>query len=296
MPPRGGILLDLKRMDQILEIDEATCTATIQPYVTIARLSAELQKRGMYIPVPGAPSTASLISNFCVGLGLKVTNRVGRQDQSIVGFRLIRPDGNIIKVGSGADPFIPKNFWPHGPGPDMHLLPILAIGTTGIITEMTVKCWLRGENYKELWVAYEDIDDAVAAFQEIARMEICKGLNLYGGNKYSSYFTDTREAMERMIRANPEFQLIISMEGTKRRLEFEEKMVRGVAKKTGGKIITDKFPPYESFVAIPCGDVGQLLLRLFDEVLGLEGNQLDHRAAFPLQRSCRINSRHTPKR
>ncbi|MCP4196265.1 MAG: FAD-binding oxidoreductase [Proteobacteria bacterium] len=248
VPPRGAILLDLKRMDQILSIDEANGTVTVQPYVSIARISCELQKKGMYIPVPGAPSTVSLLSNICCGLGLKVTNKIGRQDQSIVGMKMILPDGNFIKFGSGADPFMPKDIWPHGPGPDLYLLPVYGLGTMGILVEVTLKCWLLGDKTKELWVAYEDIDKAVSATQKITRKEICKGLNLYGGNKYTSYFTDTREAMERMIRANPEFMLIISMEGTEGRLEFEEEVVREIVKDTGGKIITDKFEPYESFV------------------------------------------------
>lgn len=256
VPHRGGILVDLKRMDKVIEIDEENCTATVQPYVSIARLSCELLKRGMYIPVPGNPSTASIVSNIIIGLGLKVTNRVGRQEKGIVGFKMVLPDASLFKIGTGADPFIPKNFWPHGPGPDLHLFPVHSIGSTGIVTEMTIKCWLRGEKYKELWVSYEDIDPAGEAFLELSRKEICKGINLYGGNKYASYSIDTRESMERMIRANPEFQLIISLEGSQRQIEYEESVIRKVAEKTGGKIITDKFAPYESFVESHAGMSG----------------------------------------
>ncbi len=256
VPPMGGILVDLKRLDKIVSIDEANGTATIQPYVTIARLSCELQKKGLYIPVPGCPSTAGLISNILFGMGLKVANRVGRQDESIVGFKMILPDGNIIKVGSGADPMVPKDFWPWGPGPAMHFLPMYTCGTTGIVFEMTVKCWLRGENYKELWVGYEDIDQAGKAAQKLARMDIAKGLNIYSGNKYTSYFTDTREAMERMIRANPEFTIICSLEGTERRIAFEEKTIRKVAAETGGRVLADKLPPYESFTESHAGMSG----------------------------------------
>ncbi len=39
VPPLGGILVDLKRLDKILAIDEENGTATIQPYVTVARIS-----------------------------------------------------------------------------------------------------------------------------------------------------------------------------------------------------------------------------------------------------------------
>jgi glycolate oxidase len=256
VPHRGGILMDLKRMDRVIDIDEDNLTATVEPYVSIARLSCELQKRGLYLPVPGNPSTASIVSNILIGLGLKVTNRVGRQEKGIIGFKMVLPDGSLFKIGSGADPFIRKDFWPHGPGPDLHLFPVHAIGSTGVVTEMTIKCWLMGEAYKEFWVSYEDIDGAGAAFLELSRKEICKGINLYGGNKYASYFIDTRESMERMIRANPEFQLIISLEGTRRQIAYEEKVVREVASSTGGKIIADTFKPYESFVESHAGMSG----------------------------------------
>jgi FAD/FMN-containing dehydrogenase len=256
VPHRGGILLDLKRMDRVIAIDEQHLTVTVEPYVSIARVSCELQKRGLYIPVPGNPSTASVVSNILIGLGLKVTNRVGRQEKGIVGFKMVLPDGSLFKIGSGADPFIRKDFWPHGPGPDLHLLPVHALASTGVVTEMTIKCWLKGENYKEFWVSYEDIDQAADAFLELSRKEICKGINLYAGNKYASYFIDTRESMERMIRANPEFQLIVSLEGTQRQIIYEEKVIREVASRTGGKIIADTFAPYQSFVESHAGMSG----------------------------------------
>ncbi|MFC1669470.1 FAD-binding oxidoreductase [Spirochaetota bacterium] len=247
VPLRGGILVDVKRMDKVIEIDEQNCTATVQPYVSIGRLSAELKKRGMYMPIPGCPSTVSVISNWVFGLGLKVANRVGQQYESLVGLQMLLPSGDQIRLGSRSDPIIQKDIWPYGPGPNMHFLPMWSMGSTGIVTEMTIKCWHMGENYKELWVSYENVDKCYEAFAEMSRMDIGKGINVYAGSKYA-YFTDTRESVERMVRANPEFQIIVSMDGTERRIKYEEGLIREVAEKTGGSIITDKFEPYESFV------------------------------------------------
>jgi len=44
----GTISLDLKRMDKILDIDEQNMTATIQPYVSFARIQAEAMKKGLW--------------------------------------------------------------------------------------------------------------------------------------------------------------------------------------------------------------------------------------------------------
>ena len=58
----------------------------------------------------------------------------------------------------------------------MHLLPIWAVGVTGIVTEMTVKCWLKGEKFKEIWVAYEDIDELeLACDNDNAEDEVMAG-------------------------------------------------------------------------------------------------------------------------
>ena len=86
VPPKGGILMDMKRLDKVLEIDEVNCRATIQPYVTIARLSCELQKRKLFLPVLCNPLTASVISNIVVGLGLMVTICMGSMYEWFVGF------------------------------------------------------------------------------------------------------------------------------------------------------------------------------------------------------------------
>ena len=45
IPRRGGIMVDLKRMNQLLRVDEESMTATFQPYVRIAVFYEECSKR-----------------------------------------------------------------------------------------------------------------------------------------------------------------------------------------------------------------------------------------------------------
>lgn len=247
-PSQGGILIDLKRMNKIIKIDEEHMTATIEPYVSIARLSSECQKRGMFIAVSGAPSTAGVMSNYLWGDAHKATQRLGFLCQQIVGFEIVLPDGTLLKVGSGSDPFVGEDFWPHGPGPDFQLLARWANGAYGIVTKMTVKCWPLDKEFKPFWVAFDDVDNAVGMHNELIRMEICTGFSLYSGCTYNSYSTDHPEAQYRMNRAHPEFMLILTLQGTRRRVEYEEKVVRELAKKHAGRIITDTLPFYQAFV------------------------------------------------
>jgi len=53
----GIILLDLRRMNRIIEINEKNMYAVVEPYVISAQLQAELMKRGFHFNVKGAGPT-----------------------------------------------------------------------------------------------------------------------------------------------------------------------------------------------------------------------------------------------
>ncbi|MCD6099571.1 MAG: FAD-binding oxidoreductase [Candidatus Marinimicrobia bacterium] len=243
----GGIILDLRRMNKILEIDEEHHTATVQAGVSIARLSTEVQKRGMFIVAPGAPALASVVSNYTQGNVNKASGRIGWQYHSIISCEMVLPDGSVIRTGSASDTFIGKKFWPHGPGPDLWILPRYTLGTLGVVTELTVKCFPLDDEMKLFWMSFEDLEKAVKAYKEILHREICTGSSLYVGNKYH-YFGDTVESGERLCKIHPNVQLILTLQGTKRRVEYEEKTVRMIADKYGGRNITDVLPFYQMYV------------------------------------------------
>ncbi len=248
VPTMGGILIDLTRMDRIIEIDEEHLTATVQPGVTFARLSTELQKRGMWVPCMGGPSTLSILSNYVsFGIHKQGVRTGGRGYRNIVGYELVLPNGEILRIGSGSD-LRKENIWPHGPGPDLSTLPVYCFGSFGVVTSLTVKCWPLEEELKCFWISFRSIDDLIPALQEIARYDLAKGLVFYGSGSYVPYATDTAEATDRMLRAHPPFVIVMSLEGTKRRVEYCEKAVRRIAKKYGGRIIADKIPPYQIWV------------------------------------------------
>jgi hypothetical protein len=247
IPKHGGIIIDPRRMNRILEIDEEHCTATVEPGVTLARLSSEMQKRGMFIAMPGAPATASLISNYSQGEFNKATGRLGAQFKSIVATTNVLPDGTVIRTGSFADAFEGGKFWPHGPGPDLWMLLRSTVGTLGMVTEMTIKAFLLDDEMKPFWVSFEDVEAGVKAYSEILHREMCTGSSFYIGNKYH-YFGDTVECGERLCKIHPNVQLIYSLQGTKRRVEYEEKTVREIASKYGGVIVTDTLPFYQMYV------------------------------------------------
>jgi FAD/FMN-containing dehydrogenase len=62
-----GIMLDLKRMDRILEIDVKNMHAVVEPYVSVHRLQLEVAKYGLYYGAVAAGPSAGVIASSCFG-------------------------------------------------------------------------------------------------------------------------------------------------------------------------------------------------------------------------------------
>ena len=69
IPERGGILLDLKNMNRIIDIDPLDGVAVIEPGVSHAQLASELTKLGLRFGWPVGPPSAS-VSSCCISHGI----------------------------------------------------------------------------------------------------------------------------------------------------------------------------------------------------------------------------------
>ncbi len=71
VPTRSDtIIIDPKRMNRVLAIDEQNMYAVVQPYVTYAQLQAETMKAGLTLNTPEAGSQVSVVANnLSFGLG-----------------------------------------------------------------------------------------------------------------------------------------------------------------------------------------------------------------------------------
>jgi len=111
------IVVDPKRMNKIIDIDERNMFAVIEPGVTHAQRNTEAMKRGLISNTTGGGGPTSVIANnLFLGMGGFVY-RLG-MDKSILTAEWVLPTGEIIRTGSHAI----KNatpFWYEGTGPDL---------------------------------------------------------------------------------------------------------------------------------------------------------------------------------
>lgn len=149
IPPKpGGIILDMTRMNKILEINEKTMCVTVECGITWGQLNAELGKLGYYTGSLGPGSGMSAViggglSHHSVGGGGAA--KYGAVTKHCVGLEVVLPQGDIIKTGSSSDKYIKEPFSRWGLGPDYTSLFLGDQGIHGIKTEAVLLIYPKPE-------------------------------------------------------------------------------------------------------------------------------------------------------
>lgn len=67
IPTKGGIVLDLSRMDRVLELDRDTMTITVEPGTLLQDLQAYVEERGLFYPPDPGEKAASIGGSLPAG-------------------------------------------------------------------------------------------------------------------------------------------------------------------------------------------------------------------------------------
>ena len=94
--PDDIILLDLRRMNRIIEINEKNMYAVVEPYVISAQLQAELFKRGLNFCIKGAGSNCSAMLR---GHG-HMDQTTSGDDRNHLAIEWVTPEGEIVRSGA----------------------------------------------------------------------------------------------------------------------------------------------------------------------------------------------------
>ena len=98
IPRKGGIIVDIRWMDKILEIDKDNMTVTVEPGMTWANLQFELQREGLDVPCYPSSGLSATISGWVAQGGDGIGSlKYGRVNDIIEEFEVVLPDGRIVK-------------------------------------------------------------------------------------------------------------------------------------------------------------------------------------------------------
>ncbi|MHA1895529.1 MAG: FAD-binding oxidoreductase [Candidatus Helarchaeota archaeon] len=217
-PENGGILLDMSKMKNILNIREGSdrCV-TIEPGVTFEELQTFLNEKGFKCMVPlGLPSQASVLSSYLERIPLLSGPIVilSEGSQCIMDLEVIRGDGSILHTGSAATVPTRAGISPNGPiGPDWTRIFTAAQGTMGIVTEMSLKFKHVPDFQKILLKPYEDLEKILTDIMSIKRIDIGKECLGISNLNMAAILSETKKEFIHLRKKIPEWTLVLNVTG-----------------------------------------------------------------------------------
>ncbi|GAB4331073.1 MAG: FAD-binding oxidoreductase [Candidatus Abyssubacteria bacterium] len=128
---RGGVIIELARMKQILGIDPDSLCARVEPGLTNLELQDALGRHGYFFaPDPASQKVSTLGGNVAENSGGPRCLKYGVTTNHILGLKLVAPDGEVIELGAETL---------DAPGYDLLGLFVGSEGTLGIATEIVCR-------------------------------------------------------------------------------------------------------------------------------------------------------------
>ena len=165
LPLFGGIILDTKRLNKILEIDEKSLTVTAEAGVNLSQLEWALNEKGLTLPHYPASANCATLGGALAPRGTgTISTKYGKAEDMVLSMQIVLPTGEIIRTAP-----VPQ----HAAGPDWPRLFLGAEGTFGVITEATMQVDYLPETRRLRALLFDDLSNAI----EAGRLMMTRRLN-----------------------------------------------------------------------------------------------------------------------
>jgi len=212
IPLKGGIVIDMKRMNKILEVNEKGRYAIVEGGTSQGALKSYLEKHYPRLrhSIPDSPATATIASNTMIHGQGRLSQQYGFNSDMVSGLEVVLPSGEICRIGSSA--LSPYWFSKGPPLPDLSGLFLGWFGATGIITKIALKLYPR-KKMRDVEIFITDREDLVPDMvYELTHTEFVEDINVFA------------QPMPMIFKDNHHITLFITGD-TDEEMEFKRKTV-----------------------------------------------------------------------
>ena len=278
---RGQVVLDLRRMNRILDVDPVLCTALVEPGVTYKQLQDHLRKNGypLWLDFPAPGPLVSPVGNTLERGGGQTP--YGDHFANSCGYEVVLADGHILRTGMGGV----KNTtswqsYRYGYGP--WLDGIFTQSNFGVVTKMGLWLMPAPPAHKTILATWPNLDDVAKLIDTIrplrfdgtignfgvlvdstlALQAVAKRSEIYSGPGAIPQDVSLRAAHARGMGA---WQYLFSLYGRPEQIEVNWRVVKEALEQSGATLVPDIHDPME---------VGELSLSAFSLLNWVGGHGL----------------------
>lgn len=161
----GGIMLDIKNLNRIVDIDEKSLTVTAQAGINGQVLEWELNRRGLTLAHYPASMYGATLGGYVAARGSgTLSTKYGKAEDMVLRMEVVLPSGEVIETLP-----VPS----HSSGPGLNHIFMGTEGTFGVITELTMRLDPLPEVREFQGFLFDDLQTAL----EAGRLIMTKRLN-----------------------------------------------------------------------------------------------------------------------
>jgi alkyldihydroxyacetonephosphate synthase len=220
IPLYGGIIIDMKKFNRIIKINDANLTVTAEAGINGMNLERYLNAKGYTSGhIPQSLYTSSLGGWIAHRAAGQFSTKYGKIEDIILGMEVILPEGEIINF---------KTIARASTGPQLDKLFIGGEGTMGIVTKATLKIWPYPEKRALISFAFPSIEKSFDAVRQILRTQAYPAVvRIYDQFETARHFPDIEEAKDKVM-------VIFICEGNSKVVDVEESITRDMCELNSG--------------------------------------------------------------
>jgi alkyldihydroxyacetonephosphate synthase len=162
LPTRESIVVDLRRMNQLVAVDETALTARVQAGMMGNHFEAALNARGYSMGhFPQSIDLSTVGGWVATRAAGQFSTRYGSIEDMLLGLVAVLPGGRVVSIKP-----VPRR----SAGPDLRHLFLGSEGTLGIVTELTVRIFPLPESRRRLCFGFSDFGAGLEAIRRIVRV------------------------------------------------------------------------------------------------------------------------------
>ena len=222
LPIYGGMQLDLKRMDKVLEIDDISMLVRVQTGVVGIDLEEAVNRHGYTLGhTPTSLRTSNVGGFIATRSGGSMSSLYGKIEDLTLGLEVVLADGSIVRTKA-----VPR----HSVGPDLRELFIGSEGTLGVITEATLRLFPFPEERRFRSMAFPDVHCGLEAIRLIFRAGVTPSIvRLYDAEDTAFHISRYFDVAE------GDCMLLLGFDGPTEVVDFDEKTAVKICEEQKGK-------------------------------------------------------------
>ena len=161
VPIYGGIMINLTKMNKILELDEENLTLTVEPGVLLMEIADYVEDKDFFYPPDPGEKSATIGGNICTNAGGMRAVKYGVTRDYVRGLEVVLADGTIMELGGK----VVKN----SSGYSLKDFICGSEGTLAIVTKAILKLLPLPKQAISLLVPFEGLDKAIETVPKIIK-------------------------------------------------------------------------------------------------------------------------------